>query len=83
MTEQQQAPDTEISPEMSMGLAIMTLKPIVDQLRHFTNGVRADYVRDGYTVQEASAMAAADHVWFVGQMSKPSTPENTEEGGSK
>lgn len=65
MTDQQQTPDTSISPEMQFGIAVMSMKPLIDQLRHFTNGIRADYLRDGYTEREASSMASTDHDLMV------------------
>lgn len=40
MTDQKPpTPDTSISPEMQFGIAVMSMKPLIDQLRHFTNGV--------------------------------------------
>ncbi|UAJ16191.1 hypothetical protein SEA_MALIBO_14 [Gordonia phage Malibo] len=62
--------ETETSPVALFAAALMGFKETIDQLRFHTNGIRQGYIDDGYTEQEASAMAATDHCWMVTMMTR-------------
>ena len=63
MTEQ-----TDVTPEVSIAHALMDMKASFDQLRYHTNGIRQGYLDDGYSQEEASSMAAADHRWLMAML---------------
>ena len=74
--------ETETSPAAMFAEALMGLKDTIDQLRFHTNGIRKGYIEDGYTEQEAGAMAAADHCWIVTMMTS-AIGQSDEDGNDK
>lgn len=60
--------ETQPSAAALMATALMDMKDSFDQLRFHTNGVRQGYIEDGYTPEEASAMATTDHRWLMEMM---------------
>ena len=72
--------ETETSPAAMFAEALMGFKDTIDQLRFHTNGIRQGYIEDGYTEQEAGAMAATDHSWMVTMMT--SAIGQPDEGGN-
>ncbi len=69
--------DQDQTPASIMAVALMEFGETISQFRYHTNGIRQQYIDDGYQPAEAAAMAAADHVWMMAMLTNSLTQQQT------